>query len=70
MMRGTRTANDTFKQSYRTTLAFGLMGAVAVHFALFSLSPRKQANQLAAAQGELVAIELPPRCRSRRPRNR
>ncbi|MCK5410665.1 MAG: hypothetical protein KAJ67_01155 [Gemmatimonadetes bacterium] len=27
MMRSARTANDTFKQSYRTTVAFGLMGA-------------------------------------------
>ena len=60
MMRSARTANDTFKQSYRTKVAFGLMGAVAVHFALFSLFPRMHANQLAAAQGELEAIELPP----------
>ena len=37
MMRSTRTANDTFKHSYPTTLAFGLIAAVAAHFALFSL---------------------------------
>jgi TonB family protein len=60
MMRSTRTANDTFKHSYRTTLAFGLIGAVAVHFALFSLFPKMHANRLAAAEGELKAIELPP----------
>ncbi len=52
-MRSARTANDTFKQSYPTKLAFGIMGAVSVHFALFSLFPKMNANQLAASQGEL-----------------
>ncbi len=56
MMRGTRTANDTFKQSYRTKLAFGLIAAVAVHFALFSLFPKMHANRLAAAEGELDSV--------------
>jgi protein TonB len=56
----TRTANERFKESFRSTVAIGIAAAVVAHFALFELFPRMQANELGAAVTELAAIELPP----------
>jgi protein TonB len=59
-MMSTRTANERFKESFRSTVAIGIAAAVVAHFALFELFPRMQANELGAAVTELAAIELPP----------
>ncbi len=56
----TGTANERFKESFRSTVAIGIAAAVVAHFALFELFPRMQANELGAAVTELAAIELPP----------
>ena len=56
----TGTANERFKQSYRSVVAIGIAAAVVAHFTLFELFPRMQANELGAAVTELAAIELPP----------
>ncbi len=62
-MMSTGTANERFKESFRSTVAIGMAAAVAAHFALFELFPRMQANDLGAAVTELAAIELPPEVR-------
>ena len=54
------TANDAFKQNATDWLAYGLIGAVAVHFALFAFFPNLQAADLSGTGGALETIELPP----------
>jgi len=54
------TANDAFKRNASDWLAYGLIGAVAVHFALFALFPKLQAADLSGAGDALETIELPP----------
>ena len=62
-MMSTGTANERFKESFRSTVSIGMAAAVAAHFALFELFPRMQAKDLGAAVTELAAIELPPEVR-------
>ncbi len=58
---GTReTANDAFKKSASNWLAYGVIGAVAVHFALFALFPKLQAADLSGLSDPIEMIELPP----------
>ncbi len=54
------TANDAFKRNASDWLAYGLIGAVAVHFALFVFFPKLQAADLSGAGDALETIELPP----------
>ena len=54
------TANDAFKRNASDWLAYGLIGAVAVHFALFAFFPKLQAADLSGAGDALETIELPP----------
>lgn len=54
------TANDAFKRNASDWLAYGLIGAVAVHFALFAFFPNLQAADLSGAGDALETIELPP----------
>jgi len=57
------TANDTFKKSASNWLAYGVIGAVAAHFALFVLFPKLQAADLSGLEESLEMIELPPEVR-------
>ncbi|MEJ2311993.1 MAG: energy transducer TonB [Gemmatimonadales bacterium] len=54
------TANDAFKRNASNWLAYGLIGAVAVHFALFAFFPNLQAADLSGVGDALETIELPP----------
>lgn len=54
------TANDVFKRSASNWLAYGIIGAVAVHFALFAFFPNLQAADLSGMDEALETIELPP----------
>ena len=54
------TANDAFKRNASNWLSYGLIGAVAVHFALFAFFPKLQAADLSGAGDALETIELPP----------
>lgn len=54
------TANDVFKRSASNWLAYGIIGAVAVHFALFAFFPKLQAADLSGMDEALETIELPP----------
>jgi protein TonB len=54
------TANDAFKRNASNWLAYGLIGAVAVHFALFAFFPKLQAADLSGVGDALETIELPP----------
>jgi len=56
----TETANDAFKKSASNWLAYGVIGAVAVHFALFALFPNLQAADLSGLDESIEMIELPP----------
>ena len=57
------TANDVFKKSASNWLAYGVIGAVAAHFALFALFPKLQAADLSGLDESLEMIELPPEVR-------
>ncbi len=54
------TANDVFKRSASNWLAYGIIGAVVVHFALFAFFPNLQAADLSGMDEALETIELPP----------
>ena len=54
------TANDAFKKSASDWLAYGVIGAVAAHFALFALFPKLQAADLSGLDESIEMIELPP----------
>lgn len=54
------TANDAFKRNASNWLAYGLIGAVVVHFAVFALFPNLQAADLSGLDDALETIELPP----------
>ena len=53
-------ANDEFKSNYGGWLGFGLIMAVAIHFAFFTLFPNLQAADLTGDIEAIEAIELPP----------
>jgi protein TonB len=54
------TANDIFKKSAANWLAYGVIGAVALHFALFALFPSLQAADLSGLDESIEMVELPP----------
>lgn len=54
------TANDAFKKSASNWLAYGVIGAVAVHFALFALFPQLHAADLSGMDESIEMVELPP----------
>ncbi|UCG74650.1 MAG: energy transducer TonB [Gemmatimonadota bacterium] len=54
------TANDAFKRNASNWLAYGIIGAVAVHFALFAFFPNLQAADLSGSDEAIETIELPP----------
>ncbi len=56
-------ANDTFKRQQSNLVSLGLIVAVAVHFAFFTLFPRLHAADLSGRDGEIEAVQLPPEVR-------
>ncbi len=56
-------ANDTFKRQQSSFVSLGLILAVAVHFAFFTLFPRLHAADLTGIGGEIEALNLPPEVR-------
>ena len=54
------TANDAFKRKASNWLAYGLIGAVLVHFAVFAFFPQLRAADLSGMDEALETIELPP----------
>ncbi len=56
-------ANDTFKRQQSNLVSLGLIVAVAVHFAFFTLFPRLHAADLSGVGGEIEAVKLPPEVR-------
>ena len=54
------TANDAFKRDANNWVSYGLIGAVAVHFALFAFFPNLQAADLSGLDDAIETIELPP----------
>ena len=54
------TANQRFKNSYRTIGAVAVFASVAVHFAVFQFFPHIRAADFSVAPSELAAVELPP----------
>ena len=53
-------ANEAFKSHYSDWVGVGLITAVAVHFAFFTLFPNLKAADLTSTLDEIEAIELPP----------
>jgi len=53
-------ANDAFKSHYGDWVGFGVIAAVAIHFAFFALFPNLQAADLTGGVDAIEAIELPP----------
>ena len=53
-------ANDAFKSHYGDWVGFGVIVAVAIHFAFFALFPNLQAADLTGGVDAIEAIELPP----------
>jgi TonB family protein len=53
-------ANEAFKSHYSDWVGVGVITAVAVHFAFFTLFPNLQAADLTSTLDEIEAIELPP----------
>ncbi len=57
------TANQRFKNSYRTIGALAVFASVGVHFLAFEYFPRIQAADFDFVAAELAAVELPPEVR-------
>ncbi|UCG75658.1 MAG: energy transducer TonB [Gemmatimonadota bacterium] len=53
-------ANESFKSHYKDWVGFGVIVAVGLHFAFFTLFPNLQAADLSGEMEEIEAIELPP----------
>lgn len=53
-------ANEAFKSHYRDWVGFGVIVAVAIHFAFFTLFPNLRAADLSGEIDAIEAIELPP----------
>jgi len=53
-------ANEAFKSHYGDWVGFGLIVAVAIHFAFFTLFPNLKAADLSGDVDAIEAIELPP----------
>ncbi len=53
-------ANEAFKSHYQDWVGFGVIVAVAVHFAFFTLFPNLKAADLSGEVDAIEAIELPP----------
>jgi protein TonB len=53
-------ANEDFKSHYRDWVGFGVIVAVAIHFAFFTLFPNLEAADLTGGVDAIEAIELPP----------
>lgn len=53
-------ANEAFKSHYADWVGFGVIVAVAIHFAFFTLFPNLKAADLTGDGGAIEAIELPP----------
>ena len=53
-------ANEEFKSHYKDWVGVGVITAVALHFAFFTLFPNLKAADLTSALDEIEAIELPP----------
>ncbi len=53
-------ANEAFKSHYRDWVGFGVIAAVAIHFAFFTLFPNLRAADLTGDVDAIEAIELPP----------
>jgi TonB family protein len=58
--KATLTANDRFKDSFRTLVCFSVALATGVHFGVFAFWPEMTAPVISYASEELTAIELPP----------
>jgi len=54
------TANEAFKQSYSSWVGFGVILAVALHFAAFTLFPNLLVVDLRGTTRSIEAVELPP----------
>ena len=53
-------ANEAFKSHYGDWVGFGVIVAVAIHFAFFTLFPNLKAADLTGDVDAIEAIELPP----------
>lgn len=57
---GRPSANDRFKESFRSWLAGGIILATLAHVALFELFPTMRTADLASGASVIEAVELPP----------
>ena len=60
LLAAEETANDKLKKGWESWFWGGMMGAIAIHFAIFALFPDLSAEDVSFEGEELEAIDIPP----------